>query len=207
MWVHSLVMTEPAPEKRDVPGRYTVAQYIDLVRQGVLRPDDRVELLEGVIVVMSPKNPWHDSAVHYTLQALQRAVGNQAAVRCQATLLLEPGSAPEPDIAVVAGTIGDYVMAHPTTALLIVECADASLPQDRLSKSRMYAAAGVAEYWIVSRRDDGVEVFRDPDPANAIYRTRRLAGRGERITLVALPGVAVAVTEVLPPRTPDDERA
>ncbi len=195
-------MAAPAPAKRDVPGRYTVAQYTDLVRQGVLRPDDRVELLEGVIVVMSPKNPWHDTAVHCIFDAVRQAVGKRAAVRCQATLVLEPSSAPEPDVAVVPGAITDYVAAHPTTALLVVECADSSLPQDRLSKSRMYAAAGIPEYWIVSRRDDAVEVFRDPDPATATYRSRRLAARGERIGLVALAGTDVAVVELLPPVAP-----
>jgi len=200
-------MTEPAPETWDASGRYTVAQYFDLVRQGVLQPDDRVELLEGVIVVMSPKNPWHDTAVNCALQALLRAIGNRAAVRCQSTLLLPPGSAPEPDIAVVPGTMGDYVAAHPSTALLVVECADTSLPQDRLSKSRMYAAAGIAEFWIVSRRDDAVEIFRDPDSANAVYRSRRFAGRGEQVALIALPAVDVQVAELLPPSVPRDWRA
>ena len=200
-------MTEPAPETQDASGRYTVAQYFDLVRQGVLQPDDRVELLEGVIVVMSPKSPWHDTAVNGALQALLRAIGTRAAVRCQSTFLLEPRSAPEPDIAVVPGAIGDYVAAHPTTALLVVECADTSLPQDRLSKSRIYAAAGIAEYWIVSRRDDAVEIFRDPDAMDAVYRTRRFARRGERIALVAIPEVHVAVAELLPPSPPHDRRA
>jgi Uma2 family endonuclease len=192
-------MAAPAPAKQDVPGRYTVAQYQDLVRQGVLGPDDRVELLGGVIVVMSPKNPWHDTAVHCVFDTLRRAVGDRAAVRCQSTLVLEPGSAPEPDVAVVPGTITDYVAAHPRTALLVVECADTSLPQDRLSKSRIYAAAGIVEYWIVSRRDDAVEVFREPDPAAAIYGSRHLARRGEHIALVAFAGSEVAVGDLLPP--------
>jgi Uma2 family endonuclease len=191
-------MAAPAPAKPEAPGRYTVAQYFDLVRQGDLQPDDHVELLEGVIVAMSPKNPWHDTAVNCVSDVLRRVVGGQAAVRCQSTLLFER-SAPEPDVAVVPGTITDYVAAHPTTALLVVECADSSLPQDRLSKSRMYAAAGIPEYWIVSRRDDAVEVFRDPDPASAIYRVRRRAGRGERIELVVLHGSAVAVDDIMPP--------
>jgi Uma2 family endonuclease len=192
-------MAAPAPAKQDVPGRYTVAQYTDLLRQGVLRPDDHVELVEGVIVVMSPKNPWHDTAVHCVFEALRRTIGTRAAVRCQATLLLEPGSAPEPDVAVVPGAITDYTESHPTTALLVVECADASLPLDRLSKSRMYAAAGIVEYWIVARRDDAIDVFRDPDPATATYATRRLVGRGQRVALVALDGAEVAVDEMLPP--------
>src|SRR5258706_78649 len=93
----------------------------------------------------------------------------------------------------------DLDLRHPAAALLVVECSDTSLPQDRLSKSRMYAAAGIVEYWIVSRRDDAVEVFRDPDVATAVYRTRRLAGRGDRITPVAYTD-DVAVDDLLPPK-------
>ncbi|MGH7893272.1 MAG: Uma2 family endonuclease, partial [Candidatus Binatia bacterium] len=175
-------MAAPAPAEQDVPGRYTVAQYFDLVRQGVLQPDDRVELLDGVIVAMSPHNPWHETAVQRAFIALLGAVQGRAAVRCQVSLLLGPRSSPEPDVAVVPGTIDDYVTRHPTAALLVVECADTSLPQDRLSKSRIYAAAGIPAYWIVSRRDDAVEVFWNPERATATYQNRRLAGRGERLT-------------------------
>ena len=189
------MIAEPAPT--DVRGRYTIDEYFDLERQGVLGPDDRVELLEGVVVSMSPPSPWHDSIVNCVDEALQRAVGSRAAVRCQSTLILQR-SAPQPDVAVVAGTIHDYFEKHPTTALLVVECADTSLPQDRLSKSRIYAVAGIPEYWIVSRRDDAVEVFRDPELASATYQTRRLVRRGERIALVAIDA-SVALDELLPP--------
>ena len=191
-------MAVPAPAKRDVPGLYTVAQYTDLVRQGVLGPDDHVELLEGVIVAMSPKNPWHDTAVNCVADALRRAVEGRAAVRCQSSLVL-PASVLDPDVAVVPGTQVDYAAAHPDTALLVVECADWSLPQDRLSKARIYARAGIVEYWIVSRRDDAVEVFRSPTPDTASYGTRFLARRGQRLTLVAFADTTVDVAELLPP--------
>jgi Uma2 family endonuclease len=192
-------MADPAPAGPDDPGRYTVVQFMDLVRQGVLGPDDRVELLEGVIVAVAPSNPWHAVVVERVAGALRRAVGERGAVRAQHALVLEPSSIPEPDVAVVPGRDLDYLDAHPTHALLVVECADTSLPQDRLSKSRMYARAGIPEYWIVSRRDDAVEVMRDPDRATAAYRERRLARRGARIELAACSGVGVAVDELLPP--------
>ena len=82
----------------------------------------------------------------------------------------------------------------------MVEVSASSLPQDRLSKSRIYAGADVPEYWIVNLRDDGVEVFRQPDPGQRVYTARLVAGRGDRLELVALPGAAVAVDDLLPPR-------
>ena len=77
-------------------------------------------------------------------------------IRAQLPLMPSPTSAPEPDVAVVAGQRTDYDHCHPTTALLLVEIADTSLPQDRLTKSRIYAAAGIPEYWIVNLRDQCV---------------------------------------------------
>ncbi|HXJ35521.1 MAG TPA: Uma2 family endonuclease [Candidatus Eisenbacteria bacterium] len=191
-------MAAPAPAEQGTPGRYTVAQYADLVRQGVLGPDDRVELLDGVIVAVAPQNPWHAAVLDQVKNVLASVVGDRATVRVQSPLALGPRSMPEPDVAVVAGRSLDFVVAHPTSALLVAECADASVQQDRLTKAAIYAAAGIPEYWIVSRRDDAVEVFRDPDPAAATYRTRRLARRGERLAPVAITGAGVAVDDLLP---------
>jgi Uma2 family endonuclease len=105
---------------------------------------------------------------------------------------------PEPDLAVVAGAVDDYQTSHPRTALLVIEVADSSLKQDRLSKARIYAAAGIPEYWIVNLRDEVVEVMRDPDPERARYRDVRSAARGERLELVTLPGAVLDAAELLP---------
>ena len=90
--------------------------------------------------------------------------------------------------------------AHPTGALLLVEVAQWSLPQDRVTKRGIYAAAGVPEYWIVNLRDDRVEVLRAPDRKARLYRETSIARRGARITLAALPDASVAVDELLPGR-------
>ncbi|MGH2361962.1 MAG: Uma2 family endonuclease, partial [bacterium] len=84
------------------------------------------------------------------------------------------------------------------TALLIVEVADSSLIQDRLTKAAIYAAADVPEYWLVNLRDDCVEVSRSPSAHARQYAESRIARRGERITLVALPDASVLVDELLP---------
>ncbi len=181
---------------------FTRERYLALVDEGLLDPDDRVELLEGVVVAMAPANPRHAVATDKTAEALRGAIAGRAAVRVQNALVAGPRSVPEPDVAVVAGRLDDYVKAHPSSALLLVEVAESSLPQDRLTKSRIYAAAGVPEYWIVNLRDETVEVHRAPDVRTRAYRDQRVARSGERLDLAALPGASVAVADLLP--VPDD---
>ena len=192
-------MSDLAPAVPHEPTRMSVERYLGLVESGALGPDDRVELLEGVIVAMAPQNPAHAAGVSRAYAAVSRAIGDRAYVRSQLSLVLRR-SVPEPDLAVVPGSVEDYERSHPTTALLVIEVADSSLKQDRLSKAAIYAAAGIPEYWIVNLRDEGVEVMRDPDPAQARYRAVRSAARGERLELVALPGAALDAAALRPRR-------
>src|SRR5262245_11638743 len=123
--------------------RYSVEQYFDLVTQGVLQPDDRVELLEGIIVAEPPMDPPHASGITRVDKALRRTCGDRSVIRAQQPFIVGGYSVPEPDVAVVPGTEADYDRQHPTHALLVVEVSASSLPQDRLTKSRIYAAAQV----------------------------------------------------------------
>ncbi|TMA32903.1 MAG: Uma2 family endonuclease, partial [Deltaproteobacteria bacterium] len=133
--------------------RFTKERYFRLVTEGVLEPDDRVELLEGVVVAMA-QSPGHAVAGDLVAEALRRAVGPRAAVRVQRPFVAGRRSVPEPDVAIVPGRVRDYAKSHPTTALLIVEVAEWSLAQDRITKAAIYAGAGIPEYWIVNLRDD-----------------------------------------------------
>jgi Uma2 family endonuclease len=193
-------MARPAPTEAAAPWRYTVEEYFALIDQGVLSPDDRVELLEGVIVAMPPSNPPHASVVARVTRALSRTAGDRAAVRCQLPLVLGRHGVPDPDVAVVEPREDDYFTTHPRTALLVVEVADSSLKQDRLTKGPLYAAAGIPEYWIVNVPDDCIEVHRHPDRTAATYTAMSVARRGERLELLALPGASVAVEHLLPHR-------
>lgn len=192
-------MNEITPLTSD-PTRISVDCFFRLFETGALDDADRVELLEGVIVSMTPISAPHASATTRATGALLRAVMGHAVVRCRAPLLVGANSVPQPDIAVVPGVEADYDASHPTSAHLVVEVADSTLQADRLSKSRIYAAANVLEYWIVNLRDFVVEVMRDPDPANAVYRDVRVLRAGDEIELAALPGARVAVAEILPER-------
>lgn len=180
--------------------RYTSDRYFQLVDEGLLRPDDRVELLEGVIVAMAPQNPRHASAITRVQAALADAIGKRAVIRGQLPLVASAYSVAEPDVAIVPGQSSDYDSAHPTTALLVVEVADSSLAQDRLTKSAIYAGAEIPEYWLVNLRDDCVEILRSPDRQGRRYGESRIARRGERLALVALPGASVALDDLLPGR-------
>jgi len=187
-----------SPGRADI--RYTADEYFRLAANGALDPNDRVELLEGVIVAMAPQDPRHASATTLAHEALREAVGKRALVRVQLPLMLGSHSVPEPDVAVVPGTAADYFDAHPVMAVLVVEVAVTSLAQDRLTKTRMYAAAGIPEYWIINVHEEWVEVFRQPDRTAHAYRETRISRRGDRLELVGLSGAIVQTGDLLPGR-------
>jgi Uma2 family endonuclease len=177
-----------------------VEQYFALVDQGVLEEDDNVELLEGVVVAMASENLWHANGVRLAFEALRVAVGTRAYVDQQHCFIAGTMSVPEPDVTVLPGKLTDYLTHHPSRAHLVVEVADSSLVQDRLTKAGIYAAAGIPEYWILVRRGDHVQVSTNPVTAERRYATVRVARRGETITLASLPDVTVRVDELLPPQ-------
>lgn len=191
-------MVDPALQDPVAPARWTAEQYLRLVDEGVLGPDDRVELLEGVIVSMAPQNVPHAAGVTRATRVLTLAFAERAVVRPQLSFIAGKFSVPEPDIALVAGGLDACDKAHPRDALLVVEVSDSSLKQDRLTKAPMYAAASLPEYWIVNLRDGCVEVRRDPDPRNRRYRSVAIRRRGQHIEPIALAGVRIAVDDLLP---------
>jgi Uma2 family endonuclease len=191
---------DPALPNEGSDPRMTVEQYFALADEGVLEPDDRVELLDGVVVSMAPRNPPHDGNTARIAKALRREAGDRALVREEKTLILGRHSVPEPDVAVVPLDPLEYTESHPTTAYLVVEVAHSSLPQDRLSKSRIYGGAGIPEYWILNLRDGRVEIRRHPDVSRRTYTETTIADPDTRLDVLALPGVSVLVRDLLPPR-------
>src|SRR2546422_3645093 len=156
-------MARPATTHIRAEARYTTSRYFALPAEGILTAADRVELLEGLIVAIALESPRHAAGIRYATEALSSAVGARAVVRVQLPFIAGRYSVPAPDLAVVPGLRSDYVDTHPTTALLVVEIADTTLVQDRITKFSIYAAAGIPEYWLVNARDDRAEVFREPD--------------------------------------------
>jgi len=176
---------------------WSVEEYYDLVACGVLGEDDRVELLEGVIVAGEPQNPPHASGVWRTQRLLERALGDRAIVRVQLDYIAGRRSAPEPDIAVVPFVPDGYATAHPSRAYAVFEIAHSSLLQDRLTKGPIYAKNGVPQYVVVNLRDPCVENHTRPSVSRRRYLERTVLRRGEALRLVAFPDVTLAVDDLL----------
>ena len=157
--------------------------------------DQRVELIDGEILMMSPMKARHAIAVQLTADALREVCGEGFCVRAQLPLSVSDDSEPEPDIAVVPGTPRDYT-EHPTTALLVVEISDTTLAFDRGRKSTLYAEAGIQEYWIVNLVDGQVEVYCDL--ADGKYQTVKALKHSEDLAPRAAPAASIRVADMLP---------
>lgn len=170
------------------------AEYDRMVELGMFGEDERIELLRGALVKMSPQKAPHASVTRRLTKVLMRSLGDRAEVSCQFPFAATDDSEPEPDIAVVP--LGDYEESHPGRAHLIIEVAWDSVAHDRDVKARIYAEARVPEYWLVNLVDDVIEVFTRP--ARGRYARTRIARRGDTVTVAAFPDVTLAVTDILP---------
>lgn len=180
---------ELAPEKFR-PLRRT--EYDQLIKLGVFE-DERIELLHGALIAMSPSYPEHAGPIGALNMLLTPALVGRATVRVQLGYWANEDSEPEPDIAVVPP--GPWHREHPTSAHLVIEVAASSLRKDRHVKAPLYAASRVTEYWIVNVHERCIEVFRDSDGAS--YRTTSIHRAGESIGLIAFPDVMIRVSDVL----------
>lgn len=176
--------------------RWTREDYERMAEQGYFRPDERVELVDGIIFEMTPQNSWHASAIQAAQEALHPAFRKGYCLRIQMPLALGLESEPEPDVAVVRGHWRDYREAHPSTALLILEIADSTILHDRERKGLIYALAGIPDYWILNRAEACLEMHRDP--REGAYRTRKILRAGETLSPLARPEIAIAVSDLFP---------
>ncbi|MEP7051060.1 MAG: Uma2 family endonuclease [Pseudomonadota bacterium] len=167
-------------------------EYDQLVALGAFQ-DERIELLEGALVAMSPIGTPHSSVVQRLTRLLVLALEGRAAVRCQSPFAALEYSEPEPDFAVVP--LGDYDTAHPSEAFLIIEVAESSLALDRGKKLRLYASCAIPEYWVVNLPERCIEVYTQPSPGAYGHVARY--ERGQLIRLLAFSDVEIAVSDVL----------
>lgn len=174
-----------------------VREYYRMGEAGIFEPGERVELIEGEIIDMAPVGSGHNGTVTGLTRRIILGVGERAVVTVQGPLRLSDLSEPQPDLLLLKPRADDYRSEHPTPAdvLLLVEVADSSLRFDRSVKLPLYARHGVPEVWIVNLGDGVVEVYRDPK--DDAYRSTARAVCGEVLEPAALPGLRIAVTEVL----------
>jgi Uma2 family endonuclease len=188
------VVVEPQPR------RWTKEEYYKLGELGFFR-GQRVELIDGEIMVLSPQNWLHYSTTDRVAEVLRRAWGG-VWVRMQGPSDLGQSTEPEPDVSIVAGTREDYD-DHPTTALLVVEVSVTTLAYDRGRKASLYAASGVTDYWIANLVDNQLEVHRDPvsDAEQEFghrYANVTILRGGDIVSPLAAPQVQIPVADFLP---------
>ena len=168
----------------------TVTEYHRMGEVGILGDRDRVELIEGELVAMSPIGSYHHGTVISLTQGLVRAVGDRAMVSVQGPVRLDDFSEPEPDFALLKPRPDLYRDAHaqPSDVLLLIEVADTSLNYDRAVKRTLYARHGISELWIIDLNAGEIEVCRQP---GAGYAAITRVGRDGVLEPELLPGVRI----------------
>ncbi len=177
--------------------RFTADEYQQMGRAGILREDDRVELIDGEVLAMSPIGPPHIGSVNRLNHLFARLVGDAAIVQVQLPVRLDAYSEPQPDLALLRPRADFYgtAAAGPDDVLLAIEVAQSSLAYDRKVKAALYARRGIAEYWIVDL--NGGEVIRHADPVDGRYRRVAAVPNDHEFAPSLLPGCVVTTRDIL----------
>jgi Uma2 family endonuclease len=174
--------------------KFTADEWKRMVELEIFGHDERLELIEGEIVEMAPIGDPHGRCLSQLTKRLVIGVGDRAFVWVVGPVRLGAASVPEPDLAVVRPRSYRTGAPRPDDILLMVEVADSSLRYDQTTKLRLYAGAGIPEYWIVSVEGEWIDVYRSPEGER--YRAHRRAASGETVAPAAFPDVVVTVADV-----------
>jgi Uma2 family endonuclease len=190
----------PAPA-RPTPRRYSVAEFHEMWEAGWFEQCSPM-LIDGEVFEMAKPGPAHNMGTTLTDYVLKTVFKTGYVVRVQMPLILGQSSDPEPDLSVVKGGPRDFT-SNPTTAELVVEVADTSLDMDIGPKARLYAAAGIADYWVIDLNNNRLIIHRDPrpdssNPFGAAYTTVTAFAKGQMVTPLAAPGMTIDVSDLLP---------
>ncbi len=182
---------------RLLPGPFTVDAYHRLAELGIFDEDDRVELLDGQIVEMTPIGGAHAACVLRLTDLLSRRSPPGIGVSVQNPVVLAERWEPQPDVAVLRrpGGFAGAWLPRPQDVALVIEVADTSLERDRDVKIPHYAAAGIPEAWLVDLAGGAIVVHREPSPDR--YRDIVTLSRGDTLRPLLLPGVAIAAADIL----------
>lgn len=171
----------------DLIWRLSVAQYHQMIAEGILTEEDPVEMLEGLLVKKITKNRPHTLGTQLTREALAQLMPLGWYVDAQEPLTTQH-SEPEPDVLVVRGNRRDYIKQHPgpSDVALVVEVADATLQSDRTLKMHIYASALIPCYWILNLQDRQLESFSDPivSEGNTTYHHLRIYHEGDDVPVI-----------------------
>ena len=193
-----LLPSVSAGKSRSLASRkFSVDEYMGMVEIGVLGKEDRVELVDGVILEMAPIGRPHERRVNRLARLFSRSVPDDIEVNIQGTIRLNDNTGPEPDISLLTpeASSDDQNIAGSGAVLLVVEVSDSSLRFDRGDKARRYAVSGIPELWIFVLETDEIEVHRQPTPDG--YANVQTYRRGDTLTIQQLPGIQFSVDDLL----------
>jgi Uma2 family endonuclease len=179
--------------------RWTVGDYHRLSELGLLDRQERTELIAGQITLMAAKGTPHVTALHLLANILRDRLGNRALIRTQDPIQLDDFSEPEPDLVIVRGNILDYAQQHPRPEDidLVVEIADSTLKQDCEIKDKLYAQAGISDYWVLAVKIRQLHIFRKPLASG--YTEHLILSEPNQAAPLAFPEIAIALSSILPP--------
>ena len=192
-----------ASEQADVLAgrrRFTVDEYLAMAAAGILHEDDRVELIDGVIITMPPIGDRHTGGTDWATTLLVPPLIGRATVQLGGPVYLNDRNAPQPDVALKrwnAPGSGRLERATPERVYLVIEFADSSLAFDQGAKLARYAAAGIPEVWVANLRAREVTAYSDPSGSE--YASVHTYGAGDSISPRAFPDVVLAVADFMPP--------
>ncbi len=177
--------------------RFSVEEYYRMAETGVLKPDARVELLDGRILDMSPIGRFHGKTTKRLIRMFGQLSKSRWMMCSQDPVHLDDHSEPQPDFMLLKPSPDDYSAGHPCPddVFLLVEVADTSLALEREEKLPAYGRAGIREVWIVNLNEKTLEVYREPHFSG--YGSSKVARAGELVRLLAFPDVEIGVAELL----------
>lgn len=176
--------------------QWSVDEYQKLGGAGIFHEDDRVELLNGDIVVMAPIGLRHMNAVRRLNNVMAQKFGTRCLVDVQNPLVIDGHSMPQPDVLLLRPDLDESRAPMPEDVLLLVEVADSSLVYDLRDKYKAYARTGIAEYWLLDLTRNQMRVFFDPSAEG--YRGEKIVAADEAVAPLSFPNEPVSLKELLP---------
>jgi Uma2 family endonuclease len=177
---------------------WTVQEYHHMSEVGILDASQRTELISGKIVLMTAKGTPHVLTLRLLASSLEKSLDGSVLVSTQEPIQLDDFSEPEPDLAIVKGTMFDYADRHPRPedVYLIVEVADSTLKKDCEVKDKSYARSNIPDYWVIDVKNRQVHIFRTPTPTG--YASHLILSDSQTISPLAFPSIVLPISSVLP---------
>ena len=177
--------------------KFTVEEYEKMTTQGIIKPDEKVELIRGEIIKMSPMGTRHAAGIARLTQLFYRKFGDLILLGVQNPIRLNNNSQPEPDLSLLIPRSDFYVAAYPCPQdiYLIIEVSDSTFDYDRYTEISLYAEANIEEVWIVNREEECLEVYRHP--LHDSYQAIQKYYRGESIFIESFPEIELTLMAII----------